>query len=88
MFAWDDGLEVHDDDRQTKRQQERGREGGRAWVAGQKRFIMNNAAGGLVGKRRGSGAVIGPPADSLGETGWLRKSRFAYWRGSFFLPRL
>lgn len=48
MFAWDEGLEVRDDDRQTKRQQEGGREGGgsRAWLGAQKRFIMNNAAGG------------------------------------------
>lgn len=46
MFAWDEGLEVREDDRQTKRQQEGG--GGRAWVGGQKRFVMNNPVGGLT----------------------------------------
>lgn len=71
----------------TDRAEDSRREGGRgsgAWVGAQKRFITLRG-GGLIGKRRGSGALIGPAAGALGETGPLRKSRFAHL--SFFLSR-
>lgn len=44
-----------------------------------------HAAGGLIGKRRGSDTVIGHAAKSLGEAGSLRKSRFGYLRFFSFL---
>lgn len=73
MPAWDEGLEVREDDGQTKRQQEGGRSS-RARVGGHKRLSVTNAVGDLTGKRRGT--AIGSAADSLGETGLLCKSRF------------
>lgn len=54
----------------TERQQGGGRRSSRAWAGGHRRFSTPNAAGGLTGE--GGGAV----ADSLGETGLLRKSSF------------
>lgn len=64
----------------TDRPKDSRREGEQS-VAGWSEEIYH-AAGGLIGKRRGSDTVIGHAAKSLGEAGSLRKSRFGYL--SFF----